>query len=135
MRIIAALLALATVAAAALAWHENQELATTRAELAAANGQLQQARAELQAGQNELAGLRKEALAAKLAMEQMQADVTSARSFLEAEKAVGARLRDDLAKAKAQPPRFGPPTAVSPRPTTIRAAPAGTAVGAGAPAR
>lgn len=134
MKIIAAILALAAVAAAALAWHEHQELATTRAELSAASGQLQRGRAELQAVQNELVGLRKEALAAKLAMEQMQADLTTARSFLDAEKAMGARLRDDLAKAKAQP-RFVAPTAVSSRPTTVRAGPAGSAVGAGAPAR
>ena len=134
MKIIAAILALAAVAAAALAWHEHQELATTRAELSAASGQLQRGRAELQAVQNELVGLRKEALAAKLAMDQMQADLTTARSFLDAEKAMGARLRDDLAKAKAQP-RFVAPTAVTSRPTTVRAGPAGSAVGAGAPAR
>jgi septal ring factor EnvC (AmiA/AmiB activator) len=134
MRIIALILGLAAVGAAALAWHEHQALAETRAEVVSANGQQQKARAELQALQTELAALRKEAMATKLAMEQMQADLASARSFLEAEKAVGTRLRDDLAKAKAQP-RFAAPTAVTSRPTTVRAGPAGSAVGAGAPAR
>ena len=147
MRIVALILALAAVGAAALAWHEHQELAETRAELAAAAGQLQKARAGLQAAQTELAALRKEAMAAKLATDQSQADLTAARSFLETEKAVTLRLREDLAKAKEQladasrrprasQPQFAPPMAVSPRPTTVRAAPGGpTAVGAGSPAR
>ena len=143
MRTVALLLALAATGAVAFAWQEHQELAETRAELALANGQLQKARAERQALQTELAALRKEAMAAKLAMDQMQADLTAARSFLETEKAATLRLRDDLAKAKEQlasasrrGSQFGAPTAVSPRPATVRAAPGGpTAVGAAAPAR
>lgn len=150
MRIVALILALAAVGAAALAWHEHQELAETRAELAGANGQLQKARAELQALQTELAALRREAVAAKLAIEQLQADLAGARNFLEAEKAASARLRDELTKAKEQlanasrrpaarasQPQFAPPMAINPRPTAaVRAAPGGpSAIGAGAPGR
>lgn len=146
MRIVALMLALVAAAAGAFAWQEHEQLAETRAELAAGSGQLQKARAELQGAQSELAALRKEAMAAKLATEQMQADLAGARNFLETEKAASARLRDDLAKAKEQlasassrrpaSSQFAPPVAVSPRPTAVRAPPGGpTAVGAGAPAR
>ena len=144
MKIAALVLALAAVAAGALAWHERQELASTRDELGAGHGQLQKARAELQTVQNELAALRGEAAAAKLAMDQMQADLSGARNFLEAEKAVSARLRDDLANAKAQlaaassrrPVQTVQPMAISPKPAAMRAAPGGsTAVRAGSAAR
>jgi chromosome segregation ATPase len=150
MRKVALLFALATAAAAALAWWETQELAETRTELAAAGGHLQKARADLQGAQTELAALRKEAAAGKFTLQQMQADLTTARNFLEAERAANTRLRDDMAKTKellaaamsrrpaapAAQPQSAQPMAVSPRPTAARAARSGpTSVGAASPAR
>lgn len=149
MRKVALLFALATAAAAALAWWETQELAETRTELAAAGAHLQKARADLQEAQTELAALRKEAAAGKFTMQQMQADLTTARNFLEAERAAHTRLRDDMAKTKellaaamsrrpsapAAQPQSAQPMAVGPKPTARAARSSPTSVGAASPAR
>lgn len=72
----------------------------------------------------------------------IQAEMANARSFLEAEKAVSARLREEITKMKeafakagradAAPPR---PMAVRPQPMTVVPGPRGSAVGAAVPAR
>jgi septal ring factor EnvC (AmiA/AmiB activator) len=130
MRKVALLFALATTAAAALAWWETQELAETRTELAVAGGHLQKARADLQGAQTELAALRKEAAAGQFTLQQMQADLTTARNFLEAERAANTRLRDDMAKTKELLA-----AAMSRRPAAPAARSGPTSVGAASPAR
>jgi septal ring factor EnvC (AmiA/AmiB activator) len=145
---VAVVCAFAAVAAAGFGWMKYQELAAAKAQLTTTNTELQKTRADLRATQTELAALRKEAADAKLAMEQMQADLTTARSFLEAEKGVSARLRDELNQAKQQlaaagrrpaaqaGPASAPPSVYNPKPMGVRLAPGGpTAAGAGAPAR
>jgi peptidoglycan hydrolase CwlO-like protein len=133
----------AALAAAGFAWQRNQALEATKAELAGANSQLQKAKSDIGSLAAELEALRKESAEQKMAAEQLRAEVTTAKAFLEAEKGLALRLREELAKAQlAGRPRAAPPaparvqpSVVPAQPTAIRTGPAGSAVGAGAPAR
>jgi septal ring factor EnvC (AmiA/AmiB activator) len=98
--ILIAVAAVLVVAAGAFAWQRHQSLAQTKAELARVNSELQRTRSDLQAARGELATLQRQAAEQKLALDQLQADLSTARAFLEAEKGIGARLRDELLKAK-----------------------------------
>jgi septal ring factor EnvC (AmiA/AmiB activator) len=98
--ILMAVLALAAVGAVAFGGLQYQEHAQTRSALRAANADLQKTRSDLKSAQDELISLRKRYSEQELALQQLQAEMATARAFVEAEKAVGARLRDELAKQK-----------------------------------
>ena len=128
-----AVLAVAAVGAVAFGAWQYQQHAQTRAALRAANADLQKARSDLKSTQDELISLHKRYAEQELALQQLQAEMATARAFVEAEKAVGARLRDDLAKqkedsaaaldkARASQSRGGPPSVIdAPNPGTGRA--------------
>jgi septal ring factor EnvC (AmiA/AmiB activator) len=101
-RAILALTAIALAAAAAgagYAWQKSGELANAKRELAAAAAGLEKARADARTAKEETGALRKEMANQKAEMEQLRSQVTAAGSFLEAEKTVSARLRQDLVTA------------------------------------
>lgn len=131
--ILIAVLAVAAVGAVAFGAWQYQQHAQTRSALRAANADLQKARSDLKSTQDELIALQKRHSEQELALQQLQAEMATARAFVEAEKAVGARLRDDLAKqkedsaaaldkARASQSRGGPPSVIdAPTPGTGRA--------------
>jgi len=98
--ILIAVLAVAAAGAVAFGAWQYQQHAQTRAALRAANADLQKARVDLKTTQDELIALQKRHSEQELALQQLQAEMATARAFVEAEKAVGARLRDDLAKQR-----------------------------------
>ena len=98
--ILIAVLALAAVGAVAFGGWQYQQHAQTRSALRAANAELQKTRGELKSAEDELVSLRKRYSEQELALQQLQAEMATARAFVEAEKAVGARLRDEMAKQK-----------------------------------
>lgn len=146
---VAVVCAVAALAAAGFAWQRNQALEAARHELASVSPQLQKAKADIQSMTAEVDALRKESAEQKMATDQLRSDLNTAKAFLEAEKATALRLREELASAKAllasasrsrggQPspaPASVQPMAIPSQPTAIRAAPRGTAAGAGALAR
>lgn len=147
MKIAVIVLAVIALGAAGLAWQQHRALAGAQAELAMAKSDLQKAQAEARAKDAAAETARKEAAAHKAALDQQQAEFRATQSFLETERALSARLRDELERAKEMiasggRPRGGQPQAsqsappgyvpmlVRPQPTTIRAAPsAGAAQG------
>ncbi|HXR58845.1 MAG TPA: hypothetical protein VN747_05970 [Burkholderiales bacterium] len=147
--LLAAVLALAALAAGGFAWHTRQALSETRRELAGVKSQLEKTQGELKTAQVEAETRRKQAEAQKAALEQAQAEVNAARHFLEAERAMNTRLREELvlAKSHAAQPRPAaaqglPPGLVLPqlapqRPLEVRMAPnrGPTSIGVGVPAR
>jgi septal ring factor EnvC (AmiA/AmiB activator) len=72
----------------------------TKSALNSANGELQKARTDLKGALDELVSLRKQYSEQQMALGQLQAEMANARAFVEAEKAVSARLREDIAKMK-----------------------------------
>ena len=120
---MAAVCVLGILAGAGLAWERHQAAAQARSELAGVRSELNQAQLELRRMREERDALHRESTEQKLQLQQIQAEMANARSFVEAEKAVSARLREDIVKikeefAKGGKPRPGQPriTAISPRP-------------------
>lgn len=122
---MAAVCTIAALAAAGFAWQRHEALAATEVELTRINAELQKASTDLRSKSAELEALRKQAAEQEMALGQLQAELAAAKSFVEAEKAVAVRLREELANAKETKGRT-----VQPRPTALRAAPAGRAAGA-----
>jgi peptidoglycan hydrolase CwlO-like protein len=102
MAVVAILAGVAAAAAGAYAWMQHQDLAQTKAALNGANSELQKTRSDLTATQAELVALRKEFSEQQMALNQLQAEMANARAFVEAEKAISARLRAELVKMKEQ---------------------------------
>jgi septal ring factor EnvC (AmiA/AmiB activator) len=130
MKMIAVAIAavIAAVAGAGFAWQRNQALEKTKAELASTNSQMQKAKDDMLAMRVETEALRKEFAEQKLAAERSRADLASAQSYLDAEKAVGARLREELLKTKEQlasagRPRSAQAAQVNPGAPTVRMVP------------
>ena len=98
--VVAVVCALAALAAGAFAWQRGWAYAEASRDLAAANRELGSVRSDLAKTRAELERLQKEAVEQKIALEQMRVEVGQARSFIEAEKATGVRLRAELAEAK-----------------------------------
>ena len=151
MKTITIVVALAAaLAAGGFAWQKHKELNEARAESMAQQVQLAKSRADLAKMGAEVEVLKKNVAEQKMEADKLRAELTTAQAFLEAEKALGLRLREDLAKAKeqlasasrARPAQAAPARTTQPQPmviqapvTVIRAAPAGRAVGAGSPAQ
>jgi len=100
MMAAAVLAALAAAGAGAFAWIQRQELVQTKSALNSANAELQKTRTDLKGALDELVSLRKQYSEQQMALAQLQAEMANARAFVEAEKAVSARLREDMAKMK-----------------------------------
>ena len=100
MVVVAVLAGLAAAGAGAFAWMQHQELRQTKSALNNANTELQKTRSDLKVASDELVSLRKQYAEQQMALNQLQAEMANARTFLEAEKAVSARLREDMAKMK-----------------------------------
>ena len=147
--LLAAVLGIVALAAGGFAWHTHQALGDARRELTGLKAQLDRAKADIKTAQAEAEKQRKEAEAQKAGLEQAQSELNSARNFLEAERAMNARLREDLvlAMSRATQPRPSsaqpqlPPGLVLPqlapqRPLEVRIAPnrGPTAIGVGVPA-
>lgn len=149
--VVAVVAGIAAVAAGGFAWQQHQAHLETRVALTSANSELQKSRSDLKTTQAELVALRKEFSEQQMALNQLQAEMANARAFVEAEKAISARVRAELAKMKeeyatalragrsAQSRNTAP---VAPmlirepqRPMVIRQAPGGASVGAPAAAR
>ena len=150
MKWIAAASLVIAVAAGAVAFARHQAASTAAAEVASLKAEAQKAQADLKVARAERDALRKEAAELELQARQLRSAADVAGRFLEAEKAVSARLREDLAMASARLAAAGsrqtrPSDALAPRlvplqrsaPFTVRVAPGGSpaAVGAAAPAR
>jgi hypothetical protein len=150
MKAVIAFAVIAVIAAGAagyFGWQKDRELRAANAELARVRTALDKSAADLRASQEALAVLGRELESQKVAIEQLRGEVVAARIFLEAEKAIGVRLRLELDTAKqllamsrgrglpaAQ--TFAPPMLVrDPQPMVIRAGPAGSAFGNAQPAR
>jgi hypothetical protein len=98
--VVAAVAALAAVAAGGFAWHEYQAHLETRTALARAQAELQKTATDLKTTQDDLIALRRQFSEQEMALNQLQAEMVNARAFVDAERAVSARLRADLAKMK-----------------------------------
>jgi septal ring factor EnvC (AmiA/AmiB activator) len=133
---------LGILAGAGVAWERHGAATQARAELAGLRADLDQVQVQLRRMREERDTLHRESTEQKLHLQQLQAEMANARSFLEAEKAVSARLREEITKMKeafakagragAAPPR---PMVVRPQPMTVVPGPRGSAVGAAVPAR
>jgi len=153
MKWIAAASIVIAIAASVLAFLRNQAAAAAAAQVASLKVEVQKAQADLNAAQTERDALRKEAAELNLSMQQLRAAAEAAGQFLAAERAISARLREDLAMASARlaaagtqqqrasdalPPGVLPPGLMPfqrPPPVAVRAAPGGpSAVGAPTPA-
>jgi hypothetical protein len=154
MKWIAAASVVIAIAAGVFGFLRDREANASAAEVTSLKAEVQKARADLNAAQVERDSLRKETTELKLEARQLRAAADVAEQFLAAEKAVSARLREDLAMTAARlaaagtrqprasdtiPPGVLPPGIVRferPPPAVIRAAPGGqTSFGAAAPAR
>jgi len=154
MKWIAAASIVIAIAAGVFAFLRDQAADAAAARVGSLEAEAQKAQADLNAARTERDALSKERAQLTLEAQQLRAAAEVAGRFLEAEKAVSARLREDLAMASARlaaaatrqprasdalPPGVLPPGLVPfqrPPPVAVRAAPGGpTAVGAGAPAR
>ena len=100
--VVAVVAVLAVVAAGGFAWHQYQAHLETRTALARAQAELQKSTADLKAAQNDLIALRRQFSEHEMALHQLQAEMVNARAFVDAERAVSARLRGELAKMKEQ---------------------------------
>lgn len=89
----------AAAAGATYAWQKNSELEKTKRELAGAVTGLEKAKADALSAKEAANALRKEMADQKAAVDQLRSEMAAASSFLEAEKAVGARLRQELSMA------------------------------------
>lgn len=156
MKWISALSIAIAIAAGVFAFQRNQAADAAQAKVASLQAEAQKAQAEMKAAQSERDALRKEAADLKLEAQELRSAAEVAGKFLESEKAVSTRLREDLAMVNARlaaagtrqqpqraidmlPPELLRP-AITPRPMVIRAAPGsptavGNAAAAPAPAR
>ena len=100
MMITAVLAAVAAAGAGAYGWMQHEEHARTKAALSSANAELQRTRTNLKTTQDELVALRKQFSEQEMALNQLQAEMANARAFVEAEKAISTRLREELAKTR-----------------------------------
>ena len=146
MVVVAVLAALAAAGAGAFGWMQHQEHRQTKSALNSANSELQKTRSDLKVASDELVSLRKQYSEQQMALNQLQAEMANARTFLEAEKAVSARLREDMAKlkedfatalraARASQGRFAQPALVDSPPTRVIQGRRGAAIAAPAPAQ
>ena len=145
--VVAVLAALAAVAAAGFAWQQHQAHLETKTALASAQSELHKTRTDLKTTQDELVALRRQFSEQQIALTQLQGEMVNARAFMEAEKAVSARVREELAKMKAEyaaalrtgralQVRPVAPTLFTPaRPPVVQAGPRGSAIGAPMQAR
>lgn len=145
----------AVVAAAGFAWQRTQALEAAKLELADVNSRLQKAEALIKPLEASVEALRKESEASQKAVEQMRGELAGAKAFFEAERDMGLRLRDELARTKEMlasamkgrgtqastqpstlPPFMTLPMPVRP-PPAVRIAPGagGTSVGVAVPAK
>jgi septal ring factor EnvC (AmiA/AmiB activator) len=99
--VIAVVAALAAVAAGGFAW-QYQAHFETRTSLAKTQAERQKSATDLKAAQDELIALRRQFSEQEMALNQLQAEMVNARAFVDAERAVGVRLRGELAKMKGQ---------------------------------
>ena len=97
--VVAVVAALAAVAAGGFAW-QYQAHFETRTSLAKAQAERQKSTTDLKAAQDELIALRRQFSEQEMALNQLQAEMVNARAFVDAEKAISARLRGELAKMK-----------------------------------
>jgi len=142
----------AVLAAAGFAWQRNGALEATRLELADANSRLQKAEARIKPLEATVETLRKESADRQQALDQLRGEFTNTRAFYEAERDMGLRLREELARAREQlaaamrgrgpqagvpppDPRSLVPMLVRPAPVRIAPAGSGAAVGAAIPAK
>jgi len=151
MTAVAVVFVILALAAVAFAWQKHRALETAQLELADTTARLQKAEAKIKPLEASVEALRKESATQQQALEQARAELASAKTFLEAEKDSGARLREDLARTKEQlaalvaaasrprspqtMPSSSIPTLVRPVPMRIAPAVSGKAVGVGVPAR
>jgi predicted RNase H-like nuclease (RuvC/YqgF family) len=112
---VAAVCVLGILASAGLAWERHQAAAQARAEAASVRSDLNQAQVDLRRMREERDALHRESTEQKLQLQQLQAEMTHARSFVEAEKAVSARLREDMVKMKEDFAKGGKPRPPSTR--------------------
>jgi len=98
--VVAVVAALAAVAAGGFAWQQHQAHLEAKAARASAQAELQKTSTDLKTTQDELIALRRQFSEQEMALNQLQAEMVNARAFVDAERAVGARLRADLAKMK-----------------------------------
>lgn len=136
MMITAVLAAVAAAGAGAYGWMQHEEHARTKAALSSANAELQRTRTTLKTTQDELVALRKQFSEQEMALNQLQAEMANARAFVEAEKAISARLRGELAKTKEGRQTPAAPTLirVPQQPMVIRAVPGGASLQRASPA-
>lgn len=154
MTVLAIVSLIGAIAAAGFAWQRTQALEATRLELADANSRLQKAEARIKPLEASVEALRKESEASQKAVEQMRGELAGAKAFFEAERDMGLRLRDELAKTKemlasamkgrgpqantqpaALPPFLLQPMPVRPAPVRVAPAGAGASVGVATPAK
>ena len=154
MKWIAAASVVVAIAAGAFGFVRDKAADAAAAQVASLKAEAQKAQAALKAAQAESDTLRKETAELKLEAQQLRSAADAAVQFLAAEKAVSARLREDLAMASARlaavgtrqqrpsdalPPGVLPPGLAPiqrPAPVAVRAVPGRpAAVGAAAPAR
>jgi septal ring factor EnvC (AmiA/AmiB activator) len=100
--VVAVVAALAAVAAGGFAWYQHQAHLETKTALTRAQAELQKTATDLKATQDDLIALRRQFSEQEMALNQLQAEMVNARAFVDAERAVGARLRGELAKMKEQ---------------------------------
>jgi septal ring factor EnvC (AmiA/AmiB activator) len=115
IKVVAAVLGLGVLAGAGLAWERHQAATQARAELAGLRADLGRAQLELRRMGEERDKLHRESTEHKLQLQQLQAEMVNAKSFVEAEKAVSARLRDDIVKLKEAFAKGGKPRPPSTR--------------------
>ena len=152
MKWIATASIVVAIAAGAFGFMRDKAADAAAAQVASLKAEAQKTQADLKAAQAERDALRKETAELKLEAQQLRSAADAAVQFLAAEKAVSARLREDLAMASARlaaasrqqrPSDAIPPSVLRgmvpferPPPPAVRAAPGGaTSYGAPAPAR
>ncbi len=152
MKWIAAASIVIAVTAGVVAFLRDQAAGAATARVAQLEADAQKAQADLKAAHAERDALRKESDGLKLEAQQLRSAADSAVQFLEMEKSINARLREDLAMASARlaaagtrptrqpdtlpPGMVAPANVFRPPPVVVRAAPGGpTSIGAAAPAR
>jgi uncharacterized protein (DUF3084 family) len=147
MKWIAIVSIAAALGLAYFAWQTHGALEETRVEVRSVRAQLTQAQADTRKARTEAEAAAKEASHARIAAEQAGAEAKSARAFLDAERGMNLKLREDIAllqqriamgsRAPAASPAALPmPMLVRPQqPMVIRAVPAPAPQGVAVPAR
>src|SRR6185369_15534892 len=99
MKWIAAASIVIAIAAGVFAFLRNQAADEAAAQVAALKADVQKAQADLSAARAERDSTKKEMAELKVETQQLRAAADVAGKFLEAERAISARLREDLAMA------------------------------------